>query len=181
MREAAACSLASVLIAGSCAAEDAVDGVSGFLIEENAESMAAKLAELCQKPEVIRAVGEGALRELYISWDDAVANACRRYETVIEKHRAGMYPKHTGLSEDLIHTIAQGMEGYNRSRDMQKAAMRELTESYRHLRDELLAEGQRRMDDLQEGQSRLSAELEARQQQLRAKLDELARYIDRFM
>ena len=181
VREAAACALGSVLIAGSCAAEDAVDGVSGFLIEENAESMAAKLAELCQKPAAIRAVGEGALRELYISWDDAVANACRRYETVIEKHRAGKYPKHTGLSEDLIHTIAQGMEDYNRSRDMQKAAMRELTESYRHLRDELMAEGQRRMDDLQEGQNRLSAELEARQQQLRAKVDELARYIDRFM
>ena len=50
VREAAACSLASVLIAGSCAAEDVDDGVSGFLIEENAESMAAKLSELCKQP-----------------------------------------------------------------------------------------------------------------------------------
>ena len=126
VREAAACGLASVLIAGSCAAEDVEDGVSGFLIEENAGSMAAKLAALCKKPALLRAVGEGALRELYISWEEAVANACRRYEAVIENYRAGRYPQHTGLSEDLIHAIAQGMEGYNKSRDLQKAAMREL-------------------------------------------------------
>ena len=181
VREAAACALASVLIAGSCAAEDVDDGVSGFLIEENAESMAAKLLELCRKPETVKAVGEGALRELYISWEEAVANACRRYETVIDNYRAGKYPKHTGLTDDLIHTIAQSMDGYNRSRDFQKARMRELTDSYRKLRDDLLAEGQRHLENLQDGQNRLSAEIEAKQQLLRGKIDELTRYLDRFM
>lgn len=43
VREAAACGLASVLIAGSCAAEDITDGKNGFFIEENAASMAALL------------------------------------------------------------------------------------------------------------------------------------------
>ena len=181
VREAAACSLASVLIAGSCAAEDMEDGVSGFLIEENAESMAAKLTELCAKPELVKAVGEGALRELYISWEEAVANACRRYEIVIENYRAGRYAKHTGLTDDLIHNIAQSMEDYNRMRDQQRARVRELTASYQRLRDELLEESQRRKEEFQEGQNRLSAEIEARQQQLRGKLDELARYWDRFM
>ena len=181
VREAAACALASVLIAGSCAAEDVEDGVSGFLIEENAESMAAKLLELCQKPEIVKSVGEGALRELYISWEDAVANACRRYEIVIDNYRAGKYPKHTGLTDDLIHTIAQSMDSYNRSRDFQKARMRELTDSYRKLRDDLLAEGQRQLENLQDGQNRLNAEIEAKQQLLRGKLDELTRYLDRFM
>ena len=181
VREAAACSLASVLIKGSCAAEDVADGVSGFLIEETAESMAAKLMELCQKPEAVKAVGEGALRELYISWEEAVANACRRYEIVIDNYRAGKYPKHTGLTDDLIHTIARSMDDYNRSRDFQKARMRELTDSYRKLRDDIFAEGQKRMEDLQDSQNRLSAELEAKQQLLRARLDELARYWDRFM
>ena len=37
VREAAACGLASVLIAGSCAAEDVTDGQNGFFIEENAQ------------------------------------------------------------------------------------------------------------------------------------------------
>ena len=181
VREAAACALASVLIAGSCAAEDVEDGVSGFLIEENAESMAAKLLELCRKPEAVKAVGEGALRELYISWEEAVANACRRYEIVIDNYRAGKYAKHTGLTDDLIHTIAQSLDGYNRSRDFQKARMRELTDSYRKLRDDLLAEGQRQLENLQDGQNRLNAEIEAKQQLLRGKLDELTRYLDRFM
>lgn len=34
VREAAACELASVLVRGSCAAEDITDGRNGFLIEE---------------------------------------------------------------------------------------------------------------------------------------------------
>ena len=121
VREAAACSLASVLIAGSCAAEDVADGVSGFLIEENAESMAAKLTELCGNPEALKRVGEGALRHLYISWEEAVDNACRRYEAVIENYRAGKYAQHTGLTDDLIHSIAQSMEDYNRMRGARRA------------------------------------------------------------
>lgn len=181
VREAAACSLASVLIAGSCAAEDVEDGVSGFLIEENAGSMAAKLTELCAEPDAVKAVGEGALRDLYISWEEAVANACRRYEAVIDNYRAGKYPKHTGLTDDLIHTIARSMDDYNRSRDFQKARMRELTDSYRKLRNDLIAEGQKRIGDFQDGQNRLNAEIEAKQQLLRAKFDELTRYLDRFM
>ena len=46
VREAAACELASVLVRGSCAAEDITDGKNGFLIEENAASMAALLTKL---------------------------------------------------------------------------------------------------------------------------------------
>ena len=163
------------------AAEDVTDGVSGFLIEENARSMAAKLTELCASPEAMKAVGEGALRDLYISWEEAVDNACRRYEVVIDNYRAGRYPKHTGLTEDIIHSIAQGLEGYNRSRDFQKARMRELSDSYRKLWDGFLAEGQKRFEDYQDEQSRLNAEIEATQQQLRGKFDELTRYLDRFM
>ena len=192
VREAAACSLPSVLIAGSCAAEDVTDGVSGFLIEENAASMAAKLEELCKHPEALRAVGEGALRELYLSWEDAVANACRRYEVVIDNYRAGKYPVHAGLSDELIHNIAGAMDDYSRSRARQKARVRELTDSYRKLRDEIKIEGQRRIEQLQNAPDRLSAEWEAeqarfteefraREQQLRAKFDELSHYWDRFM
>ncbi len=192
VREAAACSLPSVLIVGSCAAEDVTDGVSGFLIEENAAGMAAKLEELCKQPEALKAVGEGALRELYLSWEDAVANACRRYEVVIDNYRAGKYPVHAGLTDELIHNIAQAMDGYNQSRDRQKARMRELTDSYRKLRGDIMAEGQRRLDQMQSAPDRLSAgweaeqarlteELRAREQQLRSRFDELARYLDRFM
>ena len=88
MREAAACELASVLVRGSCAAEDITDGKNGFLIEENADSMAALLAKLCHEPEVLKRVGRQAQEEIYISWDDAVHRAQRRYEIVIEQYRS---------------------------------------------------------------------------------------------
>ena len=181
VHEAAACALASVLIAGSCAAEDTVDGVSGFLIEENAASMAAKLLALCRTPEIFKSVGEGAQRDLYISWDEAVQRAAARYEVVIENYRAGKYPRHTGLSDDLIHSIAASMDDFNRSRERQRARMRELTESTQRLVNELRDEGQRRLGELQN----LGADFEHEQNRITAELktrfDELAKYWDRFM
>ena len=64
VREAAACALGSVLVAGSCAAEDVTDNVSGVLIEENADSMAAKLEELCREPETMKRIGAAAQRDI---------------------------------------------------------------------------------------------------------------------
>ena len=75
VREAAASGCPSVLIAGSCAAEGVTDGRNGFLIEENAVSLCAKLTALCADREAMRRVGENAMRELYLSWEDAVARA----------------------------------------------------------------------------------------------------------
>ncbi len=185
VREAAACSLASVLIAGSCAAEDVEDGVTGFLIEENADSMAAKLRELCGKLDAVRAVGEGALQKLYISWDEAVANACRRYETVVENYRRGLYPRHTSLTEELIHKIAASMDGYNRSRDFQKATVQTLLDNSRKLYGQLMTEGQKRLTDIQEAQNRSSVDLLAEEDlhtaELMKKFDELTWFLDRFM
>lgn len=91
VREAAACSLASVLIQGSCAAEGVTDGRNGLLISENADSLAACLRSLTI--EKMQEVGYTAAQELYISWETAVSFAAERYETVIaqfphtRKHR----------------------------------------------------------------------------------------------
>ncbi len=89
VREAAANSLASVLIKGSCAAEDVTDGVNGFLIEENAQSLYACLLALYEKKAQVRAVGENAAKQLYLSWADAVQLARERYEAVREKYDSG--------------------------------------------------------------------------------------------
>ena len=181
VREAAACSLASVLIAGSCAAEDVIDGVSGFLIEENAESMTARLIELCKTPELVREVGAGAERELYLSWTDAVANACRRYETVIDNYRRGLYSAHEGLSDEFIHNIAMSMDGYNRAVARRRELLRELQQGYEELRQELRTAQNRRLEEFQNGQARLTEEFHAREQLLRARFNELSRYWVRFM
>ena len=100
VREAAACELASVLVRGSCAAEDITDGRNGFLIEENADSMAALLAKLCHEPEVLKRVGRQAQEEIYISWDDAVHRAQQRYEIVIEQYRSGGHSARRRFSDE---------------------------------------------------------------------------------
>ena len=95
VREASACSLPAVVIAGSCPAEDIVNNHNGYLINENAASLAALLARLCLNYHSgeLKTVGKNAANELYISWEDSVATANRRYEVVLEQYRRGCYRK----------------------------------------------------------------------------------------
>ena len=89
VREAAACSLGSVLIRGSCAAEDIDDGDTGILIDETAESLAAALLSPRAGREFFRTVGENAADKIYLSWTDAVKNARKEYGSVIERWNSG--------------------------------------------------------------------------------------------
>lgn len=137
VREAAACGLASVLVAGSCAAEDVTDDSSGFLIEENSASMAAKLMELCAHPEAMKRVGENAQRDIYISWEEAVTRAYARYSTVIDRYHRGLYPEHERLSDDFYRTMSARMAAWSHNLDRQRAIARELRQEYRELKDEM--------------------------------------------
>ena len=114
VREAAACGLGSVLIRGSCAAEDITDGRTGLLIEENAESMAAVLSALCADRAAMRRIGQYAQQEIYLSWDDAVARAYDHYGAVIENYRAGKYPPHERRSDEIFHWISNALDLQNR-------------------------------------------------------------------
>ena len=108
VREAAACGLPAVLIRDSCAAEDVTDGVTGFLIEENAPSLAACLTELLRSPEKLRAVGRAAEEGLYLSWADAVDHAAARYETVMERYLSGLRRKPT-LPDEMFRSVGELM------------------------------------------------------------------------
>ena len=114
VREAAACGLPSVLIRGSCAAEDVADGETGFLIEENAASMAAKLRLLLREPDCVRSVGEQAREQLYLSWEDVVENARDGYLTVIENYRLGRYAQRHFSSDELFRSMGWLMDWMNR-------------------------------------------------------------------
>ena len=126
VREAAACGLGSVLVAGSCAAEDVTDGESGFLIEENADSMAAKLRQILKTPEVMGQVGEGAQREIYVSWEEAVSRAYERYFTVINNFRRGMYPERDKFSDEFFRGMASLMDISSRSRQLQQQVVQQI-------------------------------------------------------
>ncbi|MBQ7455473.1 MAG: glycosyltransferase, partial [Clostridia bacterium] len=88
VREAAACGLASLLVAGSCAAEGVTDGRNGLLMREDAESLAQQALFACKHREEIRRIGKNAQAELYLSWEEAVSRAEERYREIIEQRRS---------------------------------------------------------------------------------------------
>ena len=102
VREAAACSLPAALLKGSCAAEGVRNRHNGFLTEENAASLAVLLATAGRDKKLLRHAGENAAAELYISWPDAVKKAVERYNIVIDRYKAGLYPKKTGPLDELL-------------------------------------------------------------------------------
>lgn len=163
VREAAACGLASVLIAGSCAAEDVTDGQNGFFIEENAASMAAMLRRLIPQRELMRRVGENAQKEIYISWDDSIANACRRYEVVLDNFRRGLYPVHDTPADEFLRGTAESLDAINRvraARDQLRAAM---DEDVRQWHDEVQENRLRAQENREKFQEKLT--------QLRQRID----------
>ncbi len=89
VREAAACGLASVLIKDSCAAEGVEDGRNGFLIEENPQSMAELLLKVSGDLNHLYDIGQHAMDEIYISWEDAVKTAYERYGVIHEMALSG--------------------------------------------------------------------------------------------
>ena len=125
VREAAACSLASMLIRGSCAAEGVTDGVNGILIDERAEAIAALVARFCENGCAgLRDLGERACRDLYLSWDSAVRTAYSAYGEVIERYAARQEekPRWRGgsIADAPFKAIAQAAENLDRLREARR-------------------------------------------------------------
>ncbi len=119
VREAAACGLATVLIKDSCASEGITHARNGYMIEENADSMAALLQEVCKDMDAVHRVGENAMNEIYISWEDSVKNAYKRYEEIREEARDGTLKKKRKQKSDLlIETTAEFTERFKRLMDL---------------------------------------------------------------
>ena len=118
VREAAACSTATVLVGGSCAAEGVTDNVNGLLVQENAASLAVCLAQALARPEGLVRIGEAASRDLYLSWDQAVAKALDRYQVVMENHKRGLYPRKRQLSNGLFALSGGFLDLYDRLREL---------------------------------------------------------------
>ncbi len=107
VREAAACSLGSVLVKGSCASEGITDSFDGLLVEENAASLAVCLARIIDHPEAMHRIGQNASNSIYLSWEDAVNLATERYEIVYDNYRSGKYPKRRRPIEGLSTFLAK--------------------------------------------------------------------------
>ena len=84
VREAASSATAALLVEGTCAAEGIIDGKTGFLCSENAESVAAGILQALRNPQLLCEVGKNARSDIYISWEEAVNKAYERYGAVID-------------------------------------------------------------------------------------------------
>ena len=130
VREAAACGLASVLIEGSCAAEGVRDGRNGFTIRETPEAMAALLEKVSGDLGHLRQVGDRAMEELYLSWQDCVSLAYERYQAILEEKRQGLLPARKKLPTDrLVALAARTMEDRERHRRVYRELFRDFRET----------------------------------------------------
>ena len=111
VREAAACSLPSVLIRGSAAAEGITDHRNGYLIDENPESLNQLLRNCRISGDKVRSVGETASQELYISWEESAAKVLEQYQMIDEKNRRGVYTRRHNASEKMLRLNGELMEG----------------------------------------------------------------------
>ena len=178
VREAAACDLAAVLIDGSCAAEGVTDGVDGFLIDENAGSMAAKLQEICKRPECMAQVGCQAGDRLYLSWGDAVKRARERYGIVMENYRMGRYDDHHRPMDGVLNAQGSIMDALAKLRDLgdglaerYREGWDEHREGIQERRNEFREEFQERLEEHREGRRAFRTELKQKGEALWQKLD----------
>ncbi len=123
VREAAACGLASLLVRGSCAAEGVTDGRNGVLIEENADALAEAVLNLIHNRRSAGIMGQSAMDEMYVSWEDSIGKACLRYPEVIKEYNEAAR-KSADIQDNkfykLIEDIDRALEKLKRHREMQK-------------------------------------------------------------
>lgn len=163
VREAAACGLASVLIAGSCAAEDITDGRNGFTIEETPESLAALLERIGGDLPLLHAVGRRAMDEIYLSWPDAVSAAYERYGAVLEAKRSGALPEKRKQAADLLISLA--------SKSIEEQALRR--EMWTALQESFRESAVGMMENIQEAAESADSFRQKLREQLRQDLGEL--------
>ncbi|MEI7726879.1 MAG: glycosyltransferase [Bacteroidota bacterium] len=87
LQEAAAFDIPSVVVRGSSSAEGFLDGLNGFLVENEVTSLVNKIGELIENPDAIKKAGEGARQTIYHPWESIVDDVYLRYAEIIRRHQ----------------------------------------------------------------------------------------------
>ncbi len=85
IQEAAAFSIPSIVVKNSSSSEGMIDGVNGFLIENESESLVKKISELMKHQDVIKKVGDGARKSIYHPWEEIVDDVYQRYAEILRE------------------------------------------------------------------------------------------------
>lgn len=145
VREAAACGVGSLLIENSCASEGITDGRTGILTKPDAEDIAEKLHFACGHREEIRQIGEHAMNEVYLSWEDAVKRAYDLYPAIIESKRWGSTERHESyMQEEFFSLIDSATDSIQRLRSIPT----ELRDDLKETRDLFRANWQKIKDNI---------------------------------
>lgn len=131
VREAAACGTASVLVRGSCAAEDVTEDGNALLIEENAASLKALLERVGMNRPALRDLGQRALEQLYLSWEDSVTRAYARYGTVLDHYRRGLSGRSIEWTDELYNLLDDLRRNIEAARNFKETSRRKLQERLR--------------------------------------------------
>lgn len=109
VREAAACGLPSLLIKDSCAAEDFTHYKDAIIAENNAAAIAAELEYAVKHIDALPKLGENAMNDVYLSWEDAVKIAFDRYQTVIDNYRRGITQSRETKTQEILYSSISGI------------------------------------------------------------------------
>ncbi|MEI6173964.1 MAG: glycosyltransferase [Bacteroidota bacterium] len=90
LQEAAAFDVPSVIVRNSSSAEGILDGVNGFLVENEVASLATRIRDLMKHPDAIKKAGEGARKSIYHPWEAIVDDVYQRYVELIKEHNPPM-------------------------------------------------------------------------------------------
>ena len=113
VREAAATSLASVLIEGSCAAEDTINERNCLWIKEDSKQLAEILLKHKDNISYYHKLGENACDDMYISWQQAVEIAYQRYIDIIKTKQDKLNISKVDLSDNLIKLYSSTTKAIN--------------------------------------------------------------------
>jgi len=116
VREAAACGLPSILLSGSSAAEGITDGHTGILVDDDSEDMPKTLAAACGNKVRLKEIGQNAMDEIYISWEDSVTKAYNRYGAVLENYERGINRRQAIKHDEFFTTMADICDGLEKAR-----------------------------------------------------------------
>ena len=85
--EAASQGTPTIFLKGSATSATVTDYKNGFLSEPTTEKFAEKIEEILNDEELYKRVQEGAVRDLYVTWDDCVKEMYEKYLQAIENKK----------------------------------------------------------------------------------------------
>ena len=87
--EAAGQSTPTVFLREAITASTTIDGVNAFHADDSVQAFADKIIEIEKDDALYEKVSEGAKRDLYLTWAEAVKEVKKEYETIISSKKSG--------------------------------------------------------------------------------------------